>query len=312
MANYATHIAVGTVVSGALATLTVGADILAPESIMAVTLAGVAGSVLPDVDLRDSRASAILFSGIGVFASFCVLFLNADKYSLVELWILWLGSLVLVRYGLSSFFYYISVHRGVWHSLLAGLFWAGLTAILFHYVLRLHEGVAWLGGGFMFIGYLTHLILDEIYSVDFMGNRLKASFGTALKVYDSRYPAKSAALAIVTAALLFAGPTPAPFIEAISSPSLWSGLNQRLLPSDNRWFGLTVPRQAVAEPTTVTSSPITTGSLPDRSGSHDGSGSDGTRHDGARHDGAREGETSLPHQELVPPEPAAAGGAAAR
>ena len=64
MANYATHIAVGTVVSGALATLTVGADVIGPEDIMAVTLAGVAGSVLPDIDLRDSRASTILFSGI--------------------------------------------------------------------------------------------------------------------------------------------------------------------------------------------------------------------------------------------------------
>lgn len=262
MANYATHIAVGTVVSGALATLTVGADILGPESIMAVTLAGVAGSVLPDIDLRDSRASTILFSGIGVFASFCVLFLNADKYSLAELWILWLGSLVLVRYGLSTVFYYISVHRGVWHSLLAGLFWAGLTAILLHYALGRHEGVAWLGGGFMFIGYLTHLILDEVYAVDFMGNRLKASFGTALKFYDSRYPAKSAALAVVTAALMFVAPSPKPFFEAISSPSLWSGLNDRLLPSDNKWFGFIGPKEAIAEATPQGVSQITTGSLP--------------------------------------------------
>lgn len=147
MANYATHIAVGTVVSGALATLTVGANVIGPESIMAVTLAGVAGSVLPDIDLRDSRASTILFSGIAVFTSFCVLFLNADRYSVAELWILWLGSLVFVRYGLHAVFYRISVHRGIWHSLLAGIFWAGLTALLFHHLLGRHEGVAWLGGG---------------------------------------------------------------------------------------------------------------------------------------------------------------------
>jgi len=262
MANYATHIAVGTVVSGALATLTVGADILGPESIMAVTLAGVAGSVMPDIDLKDSRASAILFSGIGVFASFCVLFMNADNYSIAELWILWLGSLVLVRYGFSALFFRISVHRGVWHSLLAGLFWAGLTAILFHYVLGLHEGVAWLGGGFMFIGYLTHLVLDEIYSVDFMGNRLKASFGTALKIWDSRYPGNSLALTMATVLLLLVAPTPKPFFEAVSSPSLWTGLNDRLLPSD-KWFGvISTDRTVASEQGTQASSRITTGSLP--------------------------------------------------
>ena len=51
MANFPTHITVGTAVSGALATATVAADMVAPENIVAVTLAGVLGSVLPDIDL---------------------------------------------------------------------------------------------------------------------------------------------------------------------------------------------------------------------------------------------------------------------
>lgn len=263
MANYATHIGVGTVVCGALATLTVGADVIGPESIMAVTLAGVAGSVLPDIDLRDSRASIILFSGMAVFASFCVLFVNADRYSIAELWILWLGSMAFVRYGLHALFHRFSVHRGAWHSLLAGLLWAAVTAVLFHRVLGLHEGVAWLGGGFMFVGYLTHLVLDELYSVDFMGNRLKASFGSALKFVDTRYPAKSLAMAVVTGLVLFVAPSPKPFVEAISSPSLWTGLNERLLPTD-KWFGvLRGPNEVVHSDESATSQ-ITTGSIPSR------------------------------------------------
>ena len=39
MANFPTHIAVGTIVSGALATVTVAADLMAPENVVAVTLA---------------------------------------------------------------------------------------------------------------------------------------------------------------------------------------------------------------------------------------------------------------------------------
>ncbi len=273
MANYATHIAVGTVVSGALATLTVGADIIGPESIMAVTLAGVAGSVLPDIDLRDSRASVILFSGIAVFASFCVLFVNADRYSIAELWILWLGSMVVVRYGIHALFHRFSVHRGTWHSLLAGLLWAGVTAILFHNLLGLHEGVAWLGGGFMFVGYLTHLVLDEIYSVDFMGNRLKASFGSALKFVDTRYPAKSFAMAAVTALVLFFAPSPKPFVDAISTQSLWTGLNERLLPAD-KWFGVIGGKNEIAGTRQSHSNSITTGSIPSKTAAETGERTD--------------------------------------
>ena len=35
-------------------------------------------------------------------------------------------------------------------------------------------------------GFMTHLILDELYSVDFRGVRLKKSFGTALKFWSTR------------------------------------------------------------------------------------------------------------------------------
>ena len=62
MANFPTHIAIGTVVSGALATVTVAADLVAPENIVAVTLAGVLGSVLPDIDLKESRPARAMFA----------------------------------------------------------------------------------------------------------------------------------------------------------------------------------------------------------------------------------------------------------
>ncbi|MEL6873662.1 MAG: metal-dependent hydrolase, partial [Pseudomonadota bacterium] len=77
MANFATHIGVGTVVSGVMATMTLAADILSPDSLMAVTLAGVLGSVIPDIDLKDSRASRAIFSGLAFFFAFCVMFMNA-------------------------------------------------------------------------------------------------------------------------------------------------------------------------------------------------------------------------------------------
>lgn len=259
MANFSTHIGAGTVVSGALATLTLAADVVAPENLVAVTLAGVLGSILPDIDLKDSRPSKAMFAGLGVFFSFAVLFATATKYSIAELWILWLGTLVGIRYGLHTIFHRLSVHRGVWHSILAGVFCSVATAIAFYHLLGRPEGVAWLAAGFMMIGYLTHLILDEMYSVDVMDTRIKASFGTALKLFDSRNLLASAGMAAATALALYLAPPTKMFVDGISTKGLWSGLHQRLLPHD-KWFGIFDPsRVAVARH--AESEGLTTGSI---------------------------------------------------
>ena len=94
---------------------------------------------------------------------------------------LWIGTLLFVLFGLQKLFHKYAVHRGVWHTIAAALVCSFATAIFFYYVLGRPDGVGWLAAGFMFIGYLTHLTLDEIYSVDVLGARIKKSFGTALK-----------------------------------------------------------------------------------------------------------------------------------
>ncbi len=198
MANFTTHIAVGTIVSGALATLTLAADVVAPENLVAVTLAGVLGSVLPDIDLKDSRPSRAMFAGLAIFFSFAVLFNAATKYSIAELWILWLGTLLTVRYGLHTVFHRISVHRGIWHSILAAVFSSVATAIVFQHMLgKPPASLGWPRRSCL-CGYLTHLTLDEIYSVDVMDTRLKSSFGTALKFFDRRHFYASLAMAAAT------------------------------------------------------------------------------------------------------------------
>jgi membrane-bound metal-dependent hydrolase YbcI (DUF457 family) len=259
MANFTTHIAVGTLVSGAAATLTLAADVIAPESLIAVTLAGVVGSVLPDIDLKDSRPSRAFFAGLAVFFSFCVLFAVAAKLSVAEMWIAWLGTLLLVRYVGHTLFTSFSYHRGIWHSVLAGAFFWFLTAVLFYWLLGFHEGVSWLAGGFVFVGYMTHLILDEIYSVDILDTRLKASFGSALKLYDGKRIGESAVVAGLTALAFVATPPSKPFVEGITSPNLWAGLQDRLLPKQH-WFGIDLEQQRARMSPAI--SDVTTGSIP--------------------------------------------------
>jgi hypothetical protein len=266
MANFPTHITVGTAVSGALATATVAADMVAPENIVAVTLAGVLGSVLPDIDLEESRPARAMFSGLAIFFSFAVLFGLERKYSIAEMLVLWLGTFCLVRYVAKEVFFRFSYHRGVWHSLLAMVLCAFVTAWVFHKLLGRDESVAWLAAAFMGAGYLTHLILDEIYSVDVMDTRVKASFGTALKLFDYRHPGHSAIMAAAVALVFMATPPSGRFLETITSRDLWAGLNQRLLPKD-QWFGGMAwvhddARGSKGEAGSLRANPIATGSLP--------------------------------------------------
>ena len=121
MANFTTHIAVGTVVAGGLATLTLAADVVAPENLVAVTMAGVLGSVLPDIDLKDSRPSRPCSPGLACSSRSPCCSTSRPSIPIAELWILWLGTLVVVRYGLHAVFHRLSVHRGIWHSMLAAL-----------------------------------------------------------------------------------------------------------------------------------------------------------------------------------------------
>lgn len=197
-----------------------------------------------------------MFAGLAIFFSFAVLFNAATKFSIAELWVLWLGTLVFVRYGLHYVFHKFSVHRGVWHSLLAGAFCSIMTAVIFYYLLRRPEGVAWLAAGFMMIGYLTHLVLDEIYSVDVMDVRIKSSFGTAVKLFDSRYPWASLAMTAATAAAIMISPPTKMFVDGISSRNMWSGLEHRLLPAEN-WFGVLAAHRSAAVPAPE----LTTGSI---------------------------------------------------
>jgi hypothetical protein len=269
MANFPTHIAVGTIVSGSLATVTLAADVVGPENLVAVTVAGVLGSVLPDIDLKDSRPSQAMFSGLAVFFAFAVLFSLQTPYSVAEMMVLWLGTLFAVRYVAHNVFHHFSYHRGIWHSVLAALFCACLTAVIYRRMLGRPDGVAWLAAGFMFVGYLTHLVLDELYSVDVSDTRIKASFGTALKLMDPKHPGHSSGMAIATVLMFLLAPPMGTFVQSVTSPTLWSGLQHRLLPQD-KWFGVDwrgmawLPDMPFLPKTTVMpagTSPLATGSI---------------------------------------------------
>jgi LexA-binding, inner membrane-associated putative hydrolase len=110
---------------------------------------------------------------------------------------------LLIRYFFANVFRRLTVHRGMYHSLPAMLI-AGLCVYLAYHspdrTIRLL-----LAGGVM-LGFLSHLVLDEIYSVDFRGARLKlkSSAGSAVKFMSPSLPATATCYAILGGLLYLA------------------------------------------------------------------------------------------------------------
>ena len=260
MANFRTHLGVGTVVAGLLATLALATAIVTANDVIAVALAGVLGGVLPDIDLEESRASRLIFFFLGLFLSFCALFSNASGYSIVELWLIWLGIFLGVRYGAQAIFHQFARHRGIFHSVLAGGFFLLVAVFIFKQLLGKDATVSWLAGLFLFVGYMVHLLLDELYGVDFSDNRIKRSFGTALKLFEYRNLKTSGLMAVAAAALFFLVPSVNSFMDDLRSRDLGALIAHRFLP-EGRWFDMDTNferfSENIREAQTVTATPGT-------------------------------------------------------
>lgn len=241
MANFNTHLTIGAVTAGLGATVTMAAGVAPHDQLLTLTLAGIVGSVLPDIDLEKATPSAMLFSGLGIVLAFITLFQFKKQYSIAELWLAFAAIYAFVRYVLYYIFHKRTRHHGIFHSILAGAFFAALTALIFDQVFRQDSVIAWFAGLFMFGGYLTHLALDEIYAVDFEGARVKRSFGTALKLIDTSSMRASLAMGAALVFVLIAAPSANKFMEIMDTEKVWAFLKDRMLPK-GEWF-----RSKVAE-----------------------------------------------------------------
>ncbi len=245
MANFNTHVAVASVGSGLCATVALAGQAAPPNYMLTLTLAGAIGGILPDIDLEKAMPSRMLFSALGIVIAFIAMISLAHKYSIAELWVIWLCVFAFVRYGVFTVFHQRTRHRGIFHSLLAGAFFMTLTAVIFDKVFGEPPALAWLTGLFVLIGYVIHLTLDEIYSVDVEGAAIKKSFGTALKLFDHHSLRASAMMAAALAAVFFATPPTQEFVEIVKPPVFFAFLKNRLLPKGN-WFDLQWPKATAA------------------------------------------------------------------
>ncbi|MCC9599746.1 metal-dependent hydrolase [Stieleria sp. JC731] len=183
MADFKTHISASTVVGAAYGYWGVTSQSMTLENgILAGGLCAVSG-MLPDLDsdggipLREISMFAAAVVPMMMLNRFRDFNMSHETMALAAMLIY-----VVIRFVAFEFFKRFTVHRGMWHSIPAAAS-AGLIAYLVmpcpSNAERAYKAVA------VVVGFMVHLILDEIWAVEVGVGRLrtKKSFGTALKFF---------------------------------------------------------------------------------------------------------------------------------
>lgn len=182
MADFKTHVTFSSVLGCGYAFAGMTAGMGMATSLVAGGLCGLSG-MLPDVD-SDSGIPRRETMG---FAAAIVPMLLVDRFQQSQLthdqMVLTAAGLYFgIRFGLAKLIGEFSVHRGMWHSIPAALIFAGLAFLITG---STDITVKYFKAFAVFLGTMSHLVLDEVYSVDTRGviPKFKKSFGSAVKFW---------------------------------------------------------------------------------------------------------------------------------
>jgi hypothetical protein len=238
MANFKTHLFAAAGLSGVAAIACMKAGVVASAETPLLLGLGALGGLLPDIDSDHSVPIKISFNLLAFALAFLVMFLFVGRYTVLELAAVWLGVFVAVRYFVLELFVSFTTHRGAIHSLLAGGFFSLCTISLSHHLFSKPYSIAWVYGTFVGFGFIVHLLLDELFSVDLLNRRIKRSFGSALKIISLKNWRATVLLLLATASIYSTVNYPNGFY-----PTAWNkfeahytGHTPWLMPSDGLWF----------------------------------------------------------------------------
>jgi hypothetical protein len=200
MAAYREHIAVSGMLglgTGVASTFVLGFTPV--QGILAGRLTAI-GGILPDLDSESGRPVREMFGLTAAVAPLIFIerilqwaHLPGDKETVMALFLaMYLG----IKYGLAWMIGMFSVHRGMFHSVPALVIAAEIAYLGYP---RTEVKIKALMAAAVAIGFFSHLLLDEIYSVEWSGVRikLKKSAGSAIKFFGEGMAGNAAAYALL-------------------------------------------------------------------------------------------------------------------
>ena len=179
MADFKTHMSVSTVAGVLYGVAGSQSGIPLSTCLLAGGLCSVSG-MLPDLDSESGRP----LREATTLAAAVVPMLMVDRFQRIglshESMVLAAAAVyITIRFVMAEVFRRYTVHRGMWHSLPAAAI-VGMVSFLVmsseDISLRMFKTIA------VVLGFISHLVLDEIWSVDFRKGKynFKTSFGSAL------------------------------------------------------------------------------------------------------------------------------------
>lgn len=183
MAGFKTHITLSSVLGAGYGATGAYLGLPWESAVIAGGLCGV-GGMMPDIDsdsgvpFREAMGFAAAIIPMLLLSRFAELGLNYEQMVLATG-----GTYALVRFGIARLLRKYTVHRGMFHSIPAAMIFAGLV---FLFSASANLQLRYFKAAGMFLGVMSHLALDELYSVQWSGGRwrFKKSFGTALKLWS--------------------------------------------------------------------------------------------------------------------------------
>lgn len=236
MANFKTHLVVAATASGTASVILLSLKLATPWETGAYFLLGVLGGLLPDIDADRSTPLTLIFSMLSLYCAFAMVFNLVPKYSFIELFILWGAIYWAIRYAILEMVIRITIHRGVFHSLLAVAFMTLLTTDACYHLLQKPAAIAWNAGAFIGAGYLVHLTLDELFSVDLQNKRIKSSFGTALKLFSIKNGSASLLMLAVLCVFIQYAPPLKNYWQTVNRALVAHDLQEKWLPKHKQLF----------------------------------------------------------------------------
>lgn len=184
MAAFKEHFNIGTVATGVVVVALHAAGLLDLSESFTALFIGIVGALLPDIDSDNSKPLQVVFRILSVSVPLLVLLAFFPAMPVLRIVILWVVFALLFKATLFKLFLHLTHHRGIFHSIPMGVLFAQLTLLFGYYVEKVGLQASTIYAFTLFFGFMTHLVLDEIYSVDAFGARMKKSFGSACKLYD--------------------------------------------------------------------------------------------------------------------------------
>lgn len=184
MASFAQHVNTAVVISGITIAPIYSSSLIDLNQSLALLFFGMIGGILPDIDLENSKPIQIASSILSIFIPLLAVLTLLQSLSISKMLLIWFLSSGLLHFFIFRILLHFTVHRGVIHTIPMGLLFAHSITIMFYNILGVEQLFSYLCGLFLFIGFIIHLVLDEIVSLNAFGMSFKKSLGSALKFYD--------------------------------------------------------------------------------------------------------------------------------